>query len=36
MNFFGNPFVIKFGNFLSKQIEENEHQLVVDCLEEGN
>ncbi len=36
MNFFGNPVVIKFGNFLSKQIEENEHQLVVDCLEENN
>lgn len=35
MNFFANPFIIKFGNFLSKQYEENEHQLVVDCLEEN-
>lgn len=34
MNFLRNTFVIKFGNFLSKQIEKNEHQLVVDCLEE--
>ncbi len=34
MNFFNRFFVLKFGNFLSKQIEEIEHQLVVDCLEE--
>lgn len=34
MNFLRNSFVIKFGNFLSRQIEENEHKLVVDCLEE--
>lgn len=35
MNFLRNTFVIKFGNFLSKQIEENEHKQVVDCLEEN-
>ncbi len=29
-----NLFILKFGNFLSKQIEAEEHQLVVDCLEE--
>ena len=35
MNFLKNNFIIKFGNFLSRQIEENEHQHVVDCLEEN-
>lgn len=34
MNFLKRFFILKFGNFLSKQIEENEHQRVVDCLEE--
>ncbi len=35
MNLFRSLFVIKFGNFLSRQIEKKEHQLVVDCLEEN-
>lgn len=35
MDFLKKIFIIKFGNFLSKQIEENEHQLVVECLEEN-
>lgn len=34
MNFFKKFFILRFGNFLSKQIEIEEHQLVVDCLEE--
>ena len=34
MNLLKSNLVISYGNFLSKQIEEVEHQLVVDCLEE--
>lgn len=34
MNWLKNPLVIKLGNYLSAQIIKDEHQAILDCLEE--
>ena len=34
MNLLRNSLVIKLGNFLSGQIIKDEHQAIIDCLEE--